>query len=453
MRKAPPGDHCSAKGLSPQGDGPTVVDLFCGAGGISEGFRQAGFRILAGVDADPDAIATYALNFPEALAINADIRSTDALTLIASIAANVDVLVGGPPCQAFSQVRNHARLIDDPRNGLYRQFVSILAKCAPRAFLMENVTGIDQLNAREQILNDLTLGGEYSVRARVLDAADFGVPQSRKRLIFIGVRTDLNLTPPTLVGTGASRCLTLKREVGPDGTRYVLSGQESALSQRSLIDALRDPADASVVSVSDAIADLRLLRSGRREDDLAVAALPPASSAYQLMMRDPTGSVVTNVQVPRSQADTAIRLGEIPPGGNHRDLPPEFLDRYLTGQRWGQSNGTGKLSRRHFYAYRKLHPDIWAWTLNTKADAAYHYAEPRALSVREFARLQSFPDRFRFVVDERRGSLRGRIDGGSSHSKYRQVGNAVPVLLAFAAGVAMKSMLISHRFSGERLSA
>ena len=128
-------------------------------------------------------------------------------------------------------------------------------------------------------------------------------------------------------------------------------------------------------------------------------------------------------------------------GGNHRDLPERLLERYLTGQRWGQDNGTGRLSRRHFYAYRRLHPDIWAWTLNTKGDSVYHFSQARSLSVREFARLQSFPDRFVFTTDSRRGPLPGRHDGGPAHSRYRQVGNAVPPLLARAAAERIRDIL------------
>jgi DNA (cytosine-5)-methyltransferase 1 len=154
-------------------------------------------------------------------------------------------------------------------------------------------------------------------------------------------------------------------------------------------------------------------------------------------MRMTDCSELTNLSVPRINQDTALRLENIPSGGNYRDLPINLTARYISGQKWGQDNGSGKLSRKHFYAYRRLHPSIWAWTLNTKADSVYHYKYPRALSVREFARLQSFPDHFAFITDRRKGILPGRHDGGAAHSKYRQVGNAVPPLMAKAIAVSL----------------
>ena len=150
------------------------------------------------------------------------------------------------------------------------------------------------------------------------------------------------------------------------------------------------------------------------------------------------------MQVPRINRDTELRLRGIPQGGNHRDLKEALLDRYITGQRWGQDNGTGRLSRKHFYAYRRLYPGLWAWTLNTKADSVYHYAVPRALSVREFARIQSFPDRFVFATDPRRGMIEGRHDGGPAHSRYRQAGNAVPPLLAKSVAQSLQNELNSY---------
>lgn len=420
----------------------TVLDLFAGAGGISEGFRQAGYRIIGASEVDPDAAATFALNFPEAKVVCGDIRSPSVLQAIDELAARADVLVGGPPCQAFSQVRNHTRMIDDPRNSLYREFIRVVERATPRAFLMENVTGIDQMGVREQITADLSLEGEYRVNAQVIDAADFGVPQTRKRLLFLGVHRSLGVSPPQLVGSGATTSIELVRIVGARRNRYQVVVQESVWSQQ-VLETLLDPGDPRVVTAAQAISDLADLPVGNRGDELPYDALSTAESAYQRSMREGASEIITNVQVPRINEDTRLRLKGIPEGGNHRDLPEELLDRYITGRPWGQDNGSGRLSRRHFYAYRRLHPDMWAWTLNTKGDSVYHYRHPRSLSVREFARLQSFPDRFIFTTDARKGLIDGRHDGGPAHSRYRQVGNAVPPLLARAAAVALDMALHS----------
>jgi DNA (cytosine-5)-methyltransferase 1 len=387
--------------------------------------------VLAASDSDPDAAATFALNFPRARVIVGDIRNAQTKEQILDAAAHASVLVGGPPCQAFSQMRNHTRLIDDPRNALYREFIDVIQRTRPIAFVMENVTGMDQMGVRDQIRSDLTIDGEYDVVPQVIDAADFGVPQTRKRLIFTGIHASLGLEPPTFEGTQVTAAISLARFNGTHPPRYKIVAQEESIASR-LRNALRNSEDLSVVSTADAISDLACLATGNRSDELPYAELPDPRSAYQKMMRSGAGSVITNVQVPRINRDTQLRLGGVPQGGNHRDLSEKLLERYLTGQRWGPENGSGRLSRRHFYAYRRLHPAIWAWTLNTKADAVYHYKFPRALSVREFARLQSFPDRFTFTTDPRRGKIEGRHDGGPAHSRYRQVGNAVPPLLARA---------------------
>jgi DNA (cytosine-5)-methyltransferase 1 len=394
-----------------------------------DGFRQAGFTVLAGADSDPDAMATYAYNFPEAQTIVGDIRAAAIAEEILNAARHATVVVGGPPCQAFSQVRNHTRVIDDPRNSLYREFVAVLRQSLPLAFVMENVTGMEQMRVREQIAADLALDGEYLVRSQVVDAADFGVPQTRKRLLFIGVRASSGMNAPTLNGSSVTDSVALVRFTGSRRPRYQLVAQQNLLSMR-LGEALKDPESLAAVNAADAISDLAMLCMGNRRDSISYSELGEPTSAYQRLMRAGNGDSLANVQVPRINRDTEMRLEGIPQGGNHRDLCDELLERYITGQRWGQDNGTGRLSRRHFYAYRRLHPMIWAWTLNTKADSVYHYEASRALSVREFARLQSFPDRFIFTTDPRRGMIDGRHDGGPGHSRYRQVGNAVPPLLA-----------------------
>lgn len=417
---------------------PTVVDLFCGAGGLSEGFRRAGYRVAAGADNDPDAIATYAQNFPAATALLGDIRRGEVREQLDEAAAGADLLIGGPPCQAYSQVRNHTRLIDDPRNSLYREFVLTVARARPDAFLMENVPGMAQMGVKEQVVTDLSLDGEYAVSAQLVDAADFGVPQTRKRLLFLGVRRHLNTPPPVLAGSGATAALQLARYAGDlDRLPSYAVAPRPDTRAAAVAAALADPESLRAITVEQAIGDLSVLEAGRRDDDLSSLELGAAASAYQRLMREGRSAEVANTSVPRLRADTALRLAGIPAGGNYRDLAEHLQARYLTGDKWGPSNGSGRLGRSHYYAYRRLHPDIWAWTLNTKGDSAYHYAVARCLSVREFARLQSFPDSFAVVTDPRRGPLPGRIDGGAAHSRYRQVGNAVPPLLAAAAAEAL----------------
>jgi len=419
------------------GNRPTVVDLFCGAGGLSVGFQEAGFGVLAGADNDPDAMATFARNFPGATALVGDIRKHQVRSAVIEAGKGADVVVGGPPCQAFSQVRNHSRLIDDPRNSLYREFVRVVGKIEPRAFVMENVQGMAQMGVQEQVLQDLGQSGKYRVRAQLLDAVDYGVPQTRKRLIFVGFHRDLRQESPEIVGSGASVALTLMNDA-VQGGGYRLGLRNDVVAEE-LLHRLRQARDLGVVSAEQAIGDLDFLVAGNREDTLSMNQIPSAKSAYQRLMR--RSKNISNLSVPRINGDTKLRLDGIPAGGNYRDLPESLKARYLTGQKWGPSTGSDFLARKHYYAYRRLHPGLWAWTLNTKADAVYHYAESRALSVREFCRLQSFPDDFVVITDERRGEIPGRLPNGATHSRYRQIGNAVPPLLARAIAVSILERL------------
>ena len=431
---------------------PTVVDLFAGAGGIAEGFRLAGFRSISASDIDPDACATFTRNFPDAVVVHGDLRSAAVKVQLLEAGGRADVVVGGPPCQAFSQMRNHSRLIDDPRNALYKEFIEIVGRVLPAAFLMENVTGIDQMGFREQIATDLELSGEYVVLPQVIDAADVGVPQTRQRLVFIGVRRSLGIPAPRVTHTGITRAVVLERAIRRGRFRYELDAAEDMFTA-GLVSALHDADDMTAVTASQAISDLAGLPTGNRSDVLSYSSLGEPASAYQRFMRRGSEDGLHNVQVPRLRKDTAMRLQAIPPGGNHRDLPEDLIQRNLSGEKWGPENGTGLLSRRHYYAYRRLHPDIWSWTLNTKADSVYHYKAFRSLSVREFARLHSFPDGFVFTTDPRPGELLGRHDGGAAHSRYRQVGNAVPPLLARACADAIRETVFSRTTERQLIAA
>ncbi len=405
------------------------MDLFSGAGGLSEGLRQAWFDVIAAADHDPDACATYHRNFPGAVLVAGDLTVRENHeALIAGIEAKtggqqLDLLAGGPPCQAFSQIHNHDRLLADPRNRLYREFLQILVEVRPKALLVENVPGMDQLiggEVRQQIAKELSLGGDYDVVSGVLDAGDFGTPQRRPRLVYIGIQKGL-AEPALPVGSGITKALRTGRDAHGVPT---LLGCDDELLER-----LNDPADGGVVSVWQALSDL--LFAGEKYTT-------EPQSAYQERIRQSSDAPQEHTPS-RTREDTRRRLEAIPPGGNVYDLPEELLARYLGSAKWGPEGNGKTLSRRHFYAYRRLHPDWLAWTANTKADFAYHYEQPRGLSTREAARIQGFPDRFQFTTAPP-GTL-GQLRYGKRHSLYRQVGNAVPPPLGKALGDQIAKLL------------
>lgn len=428
----------SRKSVYPAAPQYTCLDLFCGAGGLSEGFRQAGFHTVAANDFDPWAGGTYDLN-------HAKHGTKFVLGNIAEPAVkeellhhvdckDIDVIIGGPPCQAFSQVRNHARIIDDPRNDLYRHFVLLLGLVRPRMFVMENVPGLENIAGgavRQQIIEDLALDGEYRVESRVIDTAAFGVPQNRLRVVFIGVRADLRAAPVFPSGASVQELPWLKRIQGKQRNQY---RHAKLATGNPALDWLLDPERTELVTVEQAIGDLVHLRPNpklvRKPSDEPAPYKHETSSAYQRARRAGS-SALFNTDVPSIREDTVARLKAIPRGGNFRDLPEELSARYLNGKKWGPELGRDTLSRKYFFAYRKLHPRHFSWTLNTKADCVYHYATPRALTVREFARLHSFDDKYLFLCGDR-------------HSRYRQVGNAVPPLFARAIATAVIPILKAH---------
>ena len=211
------------------------------------------------------------------------------------------------------------------------------------------------MGVREQIVADLTIDGDYEVRAQVVDAADFGVPQTRKRLLFVGVRRGMGMSAPRLAGSGATDLVALARFTGDGRPRYQLVTQQNLLSAR-LVEALADKENLTAISAFQALSDLASLPVGHREDEMSWDDLPSPESAYQRLMRNgQRGKVIMfkcRVLI-RIQNCVCVTFRK---AGNHRDLQEKFLERYLTGQRWGQENGTGRLSRKHFYAYRRLYP-------------------------------------------------------------------------------------------------
>ena len=165
-----------------------LIDLFCGCGGFSLGFEQAGFSIKAGIDSWADATNTYQKNFPDAKVFNCDITEISGKIIASQLGMQtneVDIIIGGPPCQGFSV--SGKRLIDDPRNILYKSFVSIVGDLKPKVFVMENVPGLVRLfngKIKENIESDFSELG-YNVRMQLLSAEQYGVPQQRKRVFFV----------------------------------------------------------------------------------------------------------------------------------------------------------------------------------------------------------------------------------------------------------------------------
>jgi DNA (cytosine-5)-methyltransferase 1 len=417
------------------------LDLFSGAGGFSEGFRQAGFHTLAATDIDAWAGATYELNHGKhgTKFVLGDISNGRVQEELFDAVEGVelDTIIGGPPCQGFSQVRNHDRLIHDPRNRLYRHYVSVIRRLRPRTFVMENVPGLENLgggSVRAQILEDLAIEGEYHVECRVLDAAAFGVPQNRLRILFIGVRRDLRADPRFPESPYLQTLPSLERR--PKGDRWSYRHRKSPDTVRSL-DKLLDTNSTTLVTAEQAIGDLTWLRPSaklvRKPSNDPIEYESEPTSTYQRARRAKS-SQLFNADVPSIREDTVLRLRSIPQGGNFRDLPDELARRYLSDKKWGPELGRKTLSRKYFFAYRKLHPQVFSWTLNTKADCVFHYGIPRALTVREFARLHSFDDTYHFLAGDR-------------HSRYRQVGNAVPPLFARAIGQNIAAILTRARES------
>lgn len=367
-----------------------TVDLFAGAGGLSLGFHDAGFRPLLGSDFDADAAKTFRASFPETDFAETRIEDLDAAAILDATGCRqgeLDVLLGGPPCQAFS-VYNHQRGFHDERSGLFREYLRIVRDVMPRTLVIENVVGMRSLGngrAIREIHRELESLG-FFVEHRILKSEQFGVPQERRRIFFLGSREGPVVWPEP---THDDRGSLFTQHLRP------------------------------LVTVEDAISDLPPLGIGDGVNEL-VPYPCPSRSAYQRRMRDQSGGVTNHVSAALADINRR-RMVHIPQGGSWRDIPFGLLPAGM------------KRARRcdHTKRYGRLHPDGLASTILTKCDlhwgAYIHPSQDRTLTVREAARFQSFPDRIRFH--------------GSRVEQYRQVGNAVPPLLAGAVAQAVRQML------------
>ena len=337
-----------------------VVDLFAGVGGLSYGFMLAGAEVLVANEKDESIAGSYRKNHPRTKMIMADITEMDIAEVFQPYLGKVDIVIGGPPCQGFSQ-KGRRKTINDPRNFLFKYYYEVVRYLKPKYFLMENVPNL--LTAEKGLfkkeIEKLFESIGYSLDCRVLNASEFGVPQARRRAMILG----------------KSGGITLKLPVG----------------------------NMQHVTVDEAISDLAYLNSGEGNEKTSYITKP--RSRYQKLMRKGSKELYNHVAT-RHSREAIKKLELIPVGKGKEVLPSELLTKSIYSGTWSRMIG-----------------DEQAVTITTRFDtpSSGRFAHPtlnRCITVREAARIQSFPDSFVFY--------------GNKSSQMKQVGNAVPPLLGEA---------------------
>lgn len=348
-----------------------LLDLFCGAGGLSYGFERAGFNIALGVDINSAALKTFQLNHHNTQTLCGDLTDDTLKTRIIEIAKENDVrgILGGPPCQGFS-LKGKKLGLQDERNFLFREYLKLVEEIQPDFIVMENVKALIK-TANGYFLNEITQALEnlgLKTRVKVLNARDFGVPQNRERVFIVAIK---------------------KQEFN----FFTLSTSKS-------------------VTVADAISDLHFLASGEGmfEQDYRQSE----NSEYQREMRQNSHKLF-NHQATNHNHIALAKLKMIPPEGDKSSLPPELHGRQQFGSTWARLK------------WQEASPTIDT-RFDTPSNGCNSHPElHRAITPREAARLQSFPDNFVFY--------------GKKTEICKQIGNAVPPKLAFALACALKQYL------------
>lgn len=333
-----------------------IIDLFCGCGGLSKGFEKAGFEVCLAIDMWKDAVVTYNHNHKTPVAICEDVKNID-LDKLRELNKNNDIvgIIGGPPCQGYSTVGK--RDINDERNYLYLEYCRIVETIQPEFFVLENVKGLLTLNDgmfKKDIIERFEKLG-YKVENKILNASDFGVPQNRQRVFFVGIKN--------------------KKFRFPVEFEYK-------------------------VSTEDAIGDLLQCNN--------VYNVEPITE-YQRMMRKNCNQLNNNELTEHSEQTIDI-INQVPDGGKITDLPKELWE-----------------VRKYNKAFQRMNSKLPSNTIDTGHRNYFHYKENRIPTVRESARIQSFEDDFEFL--------------GSKTSQYKQVGNAVPPLLAYEIAKEIKKQI------------
>ena len=331
------------------------IDLFCGAGGLSLGFDKAGFKNVFSVEFDDVFAKTYKRNFPKHNLIVDDIKNIDE-TIIDKYIKNkeIDVIVGGPPCQGFSIAGNIGRtFIDDERNKLFKEFVRIVSYVNPKIFVMENVSAM-ATHLKGQTIKEITeefkkAGKGYAVKWEVLNSVNYGIAQERRRIIVVGVRSDVK-------------------------TEFYY------------------PVKSNVFySVKDVIGDLPRLNSGEKSD-------------------------IPNHEAMSHSKQMLEKMSYVKDGGDRFDIPEELRPK------------SGDI--RKYIRYNSNKPSV---CITGDMRKVFHYEQNRALTARELARIQSFPDEFIFE--------------GASIKVQQQIGNAVPPELAYKLALQVEEALNNVKIS------
>ncbi|MEQ1557393.1 MAG: DNA cytosine methyltransferase [Methyloglobulus sp.] len=383
------------------------VDLFSGAGGLSCGLKQSGFTPLLANELVPRYAETYQKNHQDTQVIVGDVRQvseTNIKRLLGVEEGEIDLVAGGPPCQGFS-INAPIRTLDDARNHLFKDFLRVVSCLEPRAVLIENVPGIISLGKGTvvaQIYAELEALG-YKVKHKILFAGHYGIPQMRYRTVFIGIRNykgDISFPEP---------------EFEAKAVANFAGAKELCLTT---LPSIFYPDIKPQVNVWDALSDLPEVENNQTVSPGKYASEP--QNAYQDYLRE-NCSILTEHHCARIAEINLERLKHIPQGGSWRDIPYELLPTGL------------KRARRsdHTKRYGRLHPDSLCSTVLTKCDphwgSFFHPTQNRVISVREAARIQSFPDHYQF--------------SGSITQQYEQIGNAVPPLLGKVIGSEIMKML------------
>lgn len=356
---------------------PSAIDLFAGGGGLSHGLIEAGFDVRVGVEIDHEAAITLGKNHKQTIVIESDIQKIDSLEIIQSgnlRGEEIALVAGGPPCRGFSTSNRKNRNLQNPLNHLYEHFFRIVADLSPKMFLFENVEGLRSL-ANGMVLKDILEIGKklgYQTNYWLISSENFSVPQRRKRVLFIG-------------------------------------------SKRKQI-SLTHLAGKPLVTVRQAIDDLPSLENGNSSEVLTYKRSTNLSEYQKMMRLKNTGSTVNNNKVSKNGELAITRYKLIPQGGNWQSLPPSLMSNYKN------------LENCHGWIYYRLKWDEPSIVIsNFRKNMLIHPEEHRGLSVREAARLQSFPDDYIFY--------------GNLGSQQQQIANAVPPMMAKAIGIQLQTAL------------